>query len=327
LFCFVISGVLMSSSVAAPKRNELTEMVSQGRTKVNLSVNDARPVAKAITMLGARYGWIITYEDPRYAHADDIADVTEKVRRDLGKYPEGQAPRVLIPKGGDLNFDYDVLAETNLPSDPGVVVRQLLNAQAATASSARFRLEKSKSIIHVIPSAIKDRSGRLTPQQSLLDTIVTLSANERTGLQTLEALTESIGKAAQVRIILGNVPLGLFLRHKDSHGVAGQRAREFLVELLRRISPDRPLSWQLLYDPGLQMYALNIYALWIRSGLTKELQTGVPALGQMEDKQHTLGSQVQNQRNKEWQEPCPDVILKVRLHSRNRVVMTKTGSG
>lgn len=261
LLCFVIAGVVMSSGLAAPERNKLIGMVSQRRTKVNLSVSDPRPVAEAITMLEARYGWIITYEDPRYAHADDITDVTEKVRRDLSKYPEGQAPRVLIPKGGDLSFDYDVLAETNLPSDPEVVVRQLLNAQAGTANSARFRLEKSKTIIHVIPSAIKDRSGRSTPQQSLLDTMVTLSSNERTGLRTLEALTESVAKAAQVRIILGNVPLELFLRHKDSQGAEGQRAREFLVQLLQRISPDRPLSWQLLYDPGLKMYALNIHVV------------------------------------------------------------------
>ena len=91
--------------------------------------------------------------------------------------------------------------------------------------------------------------------------MVTLSSNERTGLRTLEALMESVAKAAQVRIILGSVPLGLFLRHKDSEGAAGQPAREFLVQLLQRISPDRPLSWQLLYDPGLKMYALNIYAL------------------------------------------------------------------
>lgn len=261
LLCFVLAGVVMSSGLAAPKRTKLTEMVSQRQTKVNLSVNDPRPVAKAITMLEARYGWIITYEDPRYAHADDISDVTEKVRRDLSKYPEGQAPRVLIPKGGDLSFDYDVLAETNLPSDPEVVVRQLLNAQAGTGNSARFRLEKSKTIIHVIPSGVKDRSGRSIPQQSLLDTMVTLSSNERTGLRTLEELTESVATTAQVRIILVNIPFELFLQHKDSQGATGQRAREFLVQLLQRISPDRPLSWQLLYDPGLKMYALNIYAL------------------------------------------------------------------
>ncbi len=261
LLCFVMAGFVMSRGRAAPERKDLTEEVPQGRKKVSLAVQDPRPVARAITMLEARYGWVITYEDPRYAYASDIADITEKVRRDLNKYPKGQAPRVLIPKGGDLSFEYDVIAETNLPSNPGVVVRQLLNAQAASANSARFRLEKSKAIIHVIPKAIKDGSGRSMPQQSLLETLVTLRSEERTGLRTLEALTESIGKTTQFRIVVGNVPLGLFLRHKDQHGVAGQKAREALVELLQRVSPGRPLSWRLLYDPGLKMYVLNIYAL------------------------------------------------------------------
>jgi hypothetical protein len=261
LLCFVITGVVMSPSLAAPEGNEFTDKVPQGRRKVNLAVQDPRPVAKAITMLEATYGWTITYEDPRYAYAEDIADITERVRRDLNKYPKGHAPRVLIPKGGDLSFDYDVIAETNLPSNPGVVLRQLLNAQAASANSARFRLEKTKAILHVIPSAVKDRSGKLTPQQSLLDTVVTLPSSERTGLRTLEAVTESVSKATQVRIVVGNLPFGLFLRHKDSQSVVGQKAREVLVELLQRVSPGRPLSWQLLYDPGLKMYVLNIHVL------------------------------------------------------------------
>ena len=259
--CVVIAGVVMSSSLAAPEGNELTDKVPQRLRKVSLAVEDPRPVAKAITMLEARYGWIITYEDPRYAYADDIVDVTEKVRRDLHKHPQGQAPRVLIPRGGHLSFEYDVIADTNLPSSPGVVVRQLLNAQAASATSARFRFETSNAIIHVIPNAIKDQSGRLTPQQSLLDTVVSLPADERTGLRTLEALTESIGKATQSRIVVGSVPVGLFLRHKDRHGVAGQKAREVLAELLERISPGRALSWQLLYDPGMKIYVMNIHAL------------------------------------------------------------------
>ena len=260
LVCVVIVGVVMSSSLAATEGDELTEKLPQRLKRVSLAVEDPRPVAKAITMLEAKYGWIITYEDPRYAHADDVVDVTEKVRRDLHKYPKGQAPRILIPKGGQLSFEYDVIADTNLPGSPGVVVRQLLNAQAASDNSARFRLEKSNAIIHVIPSAIKDESGRLTPQQSLLDTAVSLPPEERTGLRTLEALTESVGKATQSRIVVGNVPLGLFLRHKDRDGVASQKAREVLLELIQRISPERPLSWQLLYDPGLKIYVMNIYA-------------------------------------------------------------------
>jgi hypothetical protein len=58
----------------------------------------------------------MTYEDPRYVYSGEIKDVTLSVRRDLDKYMPGEAPRVLIPRGDTLTFDYDVTSDTNRPS-------------------------------------------------------------------------------------------------------------------------------------------------------------------------------------------------------------------
>lgn len=259
--CCTVAALTMIAGVAERGRAGLRENVLQGTTSVNLSVEDARPVAKAITTLEAKYGWIITYEDPRYAYADDIADVTETVRRDLQKYPKGAAPKVLVPKGGVLSFNYDVMGQTSIPSDPAVVVRQLLAAQAASANGGKFRLEKGEKIVHVIPTAIRDRSGRLRSQEPVLDTVVTLAAKERTAFQTLEDLCAAISKATQMRVIVGTVPLRLFLQHKDQYGTAGRKAREVLVQLFERVGNGIRLSWQLLYDPGLKMYVLNIHSV------------------------------------------------------------------
>src|SRR5712691_5723123 len=96
LLCSAVAGILVIPGFTARGGGGLGKKVSQEPVKVSLSVQDPRPVAKAIVMLEARYGWIVTYEDPRYAYADDIADVTEKVRNDLHKYREGEARRVLI---------------------------------------------------------------------------------------------------------------------------------------------------------------------------------------------------------------------------------------
>ncbi|MGH6864402.1 MAG: hypothetical protein ACRECN_09105, partial [Methylocella sp.] len=41
-----------------------------------ITVQDPRPVAKAIQELENRYGWQITYEDPPYIHYSVLADVT-----------------------------------------------------------------------------------------------------------------------------------------------------------------------------------------------------------------------------------------------------------
>src|SRR5262245_54420252 len=56
------------------------------QTVVKLSVDDPRPVAKALERLEDKYGWRITYEDPRYAYPGDIEDVTTKVRKDLDQF-------------------------------------------------------------------------------------------------------------------------------------------------------------------------------------------------------------------------------------------------
>ena len=59
-------------------------------------------------MLENKYGWIITYEDPPYTHESELVDVTESVRRDLDKFKPGQAPKVFVPKGGELTFNYAI---------------------------------------------------------------------------------------------------------------------------------------------------------------------------------------------------------------------------
>jgi hypothetical protein len=72
---------------------------------VEIDVDDPRPVAAAVDQLVARFGYAITYEDPRYAFSDDLKDVTAEVGRDLArKYPKNDAPRILVPAGGQLRI-------------------------------------------------------------------------------------------------------------------------------------------------------------------------------------------------------------------------------
>src|SRR5687768_12629780 len=92
--------------------------------KDRISVDDARPVARAAETLEQKYGWVVTYEDPRYAHESDLVDVTEKVRKDLDEYKPGQAPKLFVPKGGQLDFEYDVDPLTKTPVSAHLVVQQ-----------------------------------------------------------------------------------------------------------------------------------------------------------------------------------------------------------
>lgn len=234
--CFILTGLFVLVISAVRGRG------SQGMTEIKLSVEDGRPVAEAILKLEAKYGWAITYEDPRYVHDSEIADVTLKVRRDLDRYKPGEAPKVLVPKGGVLEFTYDVAPDTKLPTNPAMVVQRLLDAQAASGNGGRFRLETSGQIMHVIPTAIKNGEGVLVPQGSILDTIISLPAEERTVYQKVESICAAISRAANIRVELGTIPTNLFYQHRDQQGAASQRARDVLVSTFATIDSGTNLS-------------------------------------------------------------------------------------
>ncbi|NOT63378.1 MAG: hypothetical protein HOP19_24475 [Acidobacteria bacterium] len=230
----------------------------QGSQNVKLMVDDPRPVAKFAELLEGKYGWIITYEDPLYENQSDIMDVTLKVRRDLDKYPPGQAPKVLIPKGGKLEVNYQVMPSTNRPSDPIVVMQKVLEAQATSDNGGRFRLEKAGRGVHIIPDTIKNKEGKWTQQRPVLDILVTLSSGEKTVLKKLEDLCVILSRATNLQIGLGAYPT-MFGQLKDRKGAKNQRAREVLLDTFTALGDSANLSWQLLYDPGVKMYLLNIY--------------------------------------------------------------------
>jgi hypothetical protein len=220
-------------------------------------VQDPRPLAKAIETLEARYGWIITYEDPPYVHESEIADVTEMVRNPLHKSKPGQATKVLVPKGGALVIDYDVMADTGLPADREAVIQQLLDANSANGNAGKFRLERTGEVLHVIPIASKNGAGTFAQQESVLDAVITLPAEERSSMQMLDAICAAVSQATKTHVEAGMVPLNPFLQHRDQQGAISEKARSVLLNTLERTGTN--MSWRLYYGPGTKRYVLNIH--------------------------------------------------------------------
>ena len=257
---FWIVAVVMSSTVFAygwGVKRFFARPVSavQPQQRDRLSVKDGRPLASAILTLETRFNRIITYEDPPLVHPDDTSDVTESVRRDLHKYAPGKAPRVIVPRGGELSVEFS----RNDPVE--VVLSYVLSESERITPSTTFRTEETNGIIHVIPQSIKGPTGETVRIGSILDAPVQLSARERTGMQTLEAWRNAVSTHSKKRIIIGAVPFGVFLTYKDDHGISSQSARDALTEILTRSGRGRKLSWQLFYDPGQQIYAINIHSV------------------------------------------------------------------
>jgi hypothetical protein len=227
------------------------------QTRRTLSVRDPRPVAKAVEMLEARCHCVITYEDPQYAYPGDLADVTEKVSKNLDQFKPGQAPRVIIPKEGTLTFDYTTVPGSEMPTDIGVAVDNILASHAGNSNGARFRMEMNGRLIHVVPDRIRNKPGRLIKQQSILESLITIVPKERTGLETLQAICAALSSATHTPVNLATIPMNVFLNLRNEGGFTRLKARDALVKTLERTGI--PLSWQLLYNSTMKSYFLNIH--------------------------------------------------------------------
>lgn len=252
---WILAAIISAIAVASFLSEFLSPRVSavQPQHTERLSVNDSRPVASAIESLEKRFGRVITYEDPPFVHPDDILDVTNSVRRDLDQYAPGKAPKVLVPRGGELSFEYGENDSVE------VVLSHVLSESERVSPSTTFRVEEANGLIHVVPQSVKDVNGETLPIRSLLDTTIQIPAEERTGMQMLEAWQDAVSTNSKQRIIIGMVPINILVRYKDNRGFSSQNARDVLTEILLRSGKKMKLSWRLFYEPGLQQYAINIH--------------------------------------------------------------------
>jgi hypothetical protein len=229
------------------------------RDTLQLLVDDRRPLAKALLDLSVKYGYVITYEDPRLAYQGDITDVTQEVRREPGRPALHTAPAVVVPYGGILRVRYEVERGSGRPPDAEALILAVLDAQRETGNGGIFRFVRSGDVFHVIPEQVRDEKGEWVEQASVLEIPVSIPERKRDGLQMLDAICHAITQRAGVKIAVGSVPLGRFVRPHGISGAKNESARDVLVRTLG--TTEGKLTWQIFYAPDLKEYFLNVLVL------------------------------------------------------------------
>lgn len=224
----------------------------QNNGSIELSVEDARPVAKAVKTLQLRYGWIITYEDPKIAYEGDLVDETAPAAKDLGF-------RAVRSRNGRIDISYPVSLQTGKPEDPSAVIQMVLDANVAAGNPGTFRLVQAGGVFHVVPAQVKNSEGRWTNQTSLLDVPISFPENERSGGGIIAAICSAVGQATQTRVVVGTVPANMSGQYQGSFGANNEPARDVLLRFMAALK--RKLTWYLFYGPDVDMYALNISML------------------------------------------------------------------
>jgi hypothetical protein len=219
---------------------------------VTIHVSTPRPLASAIEELENRYGWVITYEDPRYVYACDFEDLTLAVRKDYDL-----TKRVLVPRGGPFTFRYAVSPSADAP-DGSALLERLLQEYHLTGYPGVFRLIRTGSVFHIVPSESRNTLGQFEPHVSLLSANISITDRDRTAFAMLEAITAAMSRPGSARVGIGTVPVNLLMQVRVQGGARNERARTVLLRTLE--ATNQKLSWSLLCDPGpTPMCALNVY--------------------------------------------------------------------
>jgi hypothetical protein len=236
----------------------LAQTPAVGSTSKVISVNDPRPLSKALEALEHEYWIPITYEDPEYVHLSDTQDVTEAV----SKHPENGV-RVIIPKGGSFQFQYAIKNDKPQENIKSLIQRMLAEhaAQGGPIFDVQERLvknQKNGTEWHVIPVRFRNASGQFVDQLALLDNIVNIQQGKRGILDIIGDMCQQLSQVSGRRVGIGLVPMNVLGGYEVDYGATNRRARDVLAELLDK--PGR-MAWQLFYDPGQHVYMLNIHVV------------------------------------------------------------------
>src|SRR4051812_39923280 len=153
----------------------LLKAASAAENKV--TIQDPRPVAKAVEYLNNKYGWQVTYEDPPYSNINDITDVTGLISH------EPVAERILIPKG-----DYLLLSLPTEKPSAADEINNIVKAYNARRMGRMFTVVQDANTVHVIPNEIRGESGKIEKVKPVLSYAVNIPPEKRTAFALLSRI-------------------------------------------------------------------------------------------------------------------------------------------
>jgi hypothetical protein len=226
------------------------------QTPTQTSVVGPRPVMDVILQWERQYGWVVTYEDPRFEYAGDLEDVTTKVRKDL-KPGEPIEPdkRIVGARERQLSVTYTP-PQTPRNTTASYKAVSLLASAYAKGTGNTFEIRQSDTRIHLLPGMARDALGDLKPSRPVMDTIITIPAQDRSGIEFMHAFCDTLSSDAGHKIFVGMMPSNSLAQFRTKGGYENLSAREILEKFLNQMPKGDRYTWALLFQKD---YALNIH--------------------------------------------------------------------
>lgn len=237
-----------------------TATVESQRT-IHIVVTDTpRPVSAAVEQIERQFGQRVTYEDVIYVHPDDVRDATSEIRRD-GR----TSPKIFAMRSGSIDIEYTPAGKSTV-AQVGDILARVVAQSRAIGNAGEFRVERVDGGHHVIPVAVKGRSGQIEPFIPLLDTRITLDRREENGMNAFLRIIGAVAGTSGRALEPGLSPTNRFFQRKVTLGADHEPARDVLWRALNELGGD--LSWRLLCGAGdAATCALNVHWVSTRSNV------------------------------------------------------------
>ena len=191
-----------------------------------------RPVSAAAAIIQDEFKTPISYEDPPYLCPCDL----------LGSSPGGGMMQFSWRSGEDVAGALQTLVSTPIRPEP---------------DPETFRVETGRRGYHIVPDRAKNESGELVRVTSVMDAAVSLPDAGITGTEAVDSFCSRLRASSGRTVRAERVAAKLRPRVQEMRIAAPSKdeaARDVLDAMVSQTT--KPVSWQLLYQPGTKDYTL-----------------------------------------------------------------------
>ena len=242
-----VTGCIAGSRLALGQRRSPAGAISVSGSAAIFSVEYGRPMESVAYTFIQAYGWRITFDEAPIVHAEDMVEVTRDLRAGI---------RVFDPRGGHLEFTYELQPGTEAPGDPERVLRTAMETYNRSGFPGRYDLVAVDGYFHIVPIFYTDASGAGRAGGSPLDSIVTVIGGGRGPQLVLRDLVQEVESVSGFRILVGRTPFLDGVQPVIDHRFENMQARSLLKALIDATGKRR--IWYLMCDPGKRRYGLSI---------------------------------------------------------------------
>ena len=231
---FAVFFALGSVCLLRPSRGQ-----EPGRTPITRTIDVYRgaPIKGAVETLRERYHLPITYEDPGYACACDLADMTYTRKK--------PGPKILVPKRQSLHFEY--VEVVGKPQEGITTLLRRLATQFATQGGTVFDVRERAlpkgTQWNVVAVRARRSSGDFADQPDILGAPIFIAKAKRTQAEFLQEMVQQLTTATGYQVRFGGSDSNVFMGTAEL-GVDNVSAREALTDLY-----GGQMVWELNYDP------------------------------------------------------------------------------